>query len=160
MSSSPLTARQRRAAKRPGRKLLGLDLGERRIGVAVSDDTGLIATPINVIDLRRGSLADIARIALEQTVDAIVAGLPLNDAGDEGYQARDVRSQCAALSDLTPLPIVMWDERLTTAIAEDILAARGRPSRKRLAELDAVAAAVMLQSYLDSHPLERGASRS
>ena len=56
-------------------------------------DTGLIATPMSVIDLQRGSLADIARIATEQSVDGIVAGLPLNMLGDEGYQARDVRAQ-------------------------------------------------------------------
>jgi len=156
LSGAPQTARQRRTARRPGRKLLGIDLGARRIGIAVSDDTGLIAAPVAVIDLQRGDLSDIALVATKYDVEAIVAGLPVNSMGDEGFQARDARAQCARLADLTQLPIVMWDERLTTAIAEDILAARGRSRRPRRDDLDAVAAAVMLQSYLDSHPLPRG----
>lgn len=155
MSDPHLTARQRRMARRPGRKLLGVDLGERRVGVAVSDDTGLIATPVTVIDLRKGSLADVAQLAHELQVDAIVAGLPLNMAGDEGRQALDVRLQCDELAGLTSLPIVFWDERLTTAIAEDMIAKRGARRRKQVRQLDAIAAAIMLQSYLDSHPLPR-----
>jgi len=133
--------------------LLGVDLGDRRIGVAVSDDTGLLATPLTVLDLRVASLDDVVRLAQEQGVAGIVAGLPLNAEGDEGYQARAVRAQCARIEKATALPIVLWDERLTTAIAEDIVAVRSKPGKGRRPPLDAIAAAIMLQSFLDSHPL-------
>lgn len=152
MSQPPRTARQRRAARRPGRKLLGLDLGARRVGIAISDDTGQIATPLRVIDLRTASLADIARIAEEEHVAGIIVGLPVNMSGEEGFQAREVRRQCDALARHTTLPIVLWDERLTSAIAEEIIAERRR-GRRRPANVDAIAAAIMLQSFLDSHPM-------
>lgn len=141
--------------RRPGPKLLGLDLGERRIGVAVSDDTGIIASPLRIVDLRHAPLTAVADLARELGVSGIVVGLPKGMRGDEGYQAREVRAMAAELEQLVELPIIFWDERLTTAIADRVLSARGGSSRDRRGQRDAIAAAVMLQSYLDAHPLPR-----
>lgn len=141
--------------RRPGPRLLGLDLGERRIGVALSDELGIIASPLTIVDLKRGSLADVAQLASEHRVDGVVVGLPKGMRGDEGYQARETRAMAAELAPLLAVPILFWDERLTSAIADRVLAERGRSSRERRGERDAIAAAVLLQSYLDAHPLRR-----
>jgi putative Holliday junction resolvase len=135
--------------------LLGLDLGERRVGVAVSDDTGVIASPDRIVDLGRFTLADVAALAAELAVDGIVVGLPKGMRGDEGHQAREVRAMAADIGRHVALPIVFWDERLTSAIADRALASSGKSTRDRRGRLDAIAAAVMLQSYLDAHPLDR-----
>lgn len=141
--------------RRPGPKLVGLDLGERRIGVAVSDDTGVIASPDRIIDLKIGSLADVAALVAEVGAAGVVVGLPKGMRGDEGHQARAARDQAAELQELVDVPILFWDERLTSAIADRALEQRGRRPRDRRIERDAIAAAVMLQSYLDAHPLPR-----
>jgi putative holliday junction resolvase len=145
----------RRKPRRPGPKLLGLDLGERRIGVAVSDDLGIIATPLRIVDLKRQALSDVAALAAELGVDGIVVGLPRGMRGDEGYQARETRTMAAEIEALTDIPIMFWDERLTSAIADRVLSGLGRSAKSRRVERDAIAAAVMLQSYLDAHPLQR-----
>jgi putative Holliday junction resolvase len=138
--------------RRTGPKLLGLDLGERRIGVAVSDDLGIIASPMRIVDLKHESLADVAAIATDQSVDGIVVGLPIGMGGSEGHQARETRALAAELGQLVNVPIFFWDERLTSAIADRALANAGRSSRERRVQKDAIAAAVLLQSYLDAHP--------
>lgn len=139
--------------RRPGAKLVGLDLGERRIGVAISDDTGIIASPDRIIDLRHGSLRDIALLVTEVGASGIVVGLPKGLRGEEGFQAREVRAQAAELEQIVTVPILFWDERLTSAIADRALEQSGRRQRDRRTERDAIAAAVMLQSYLDANPL-------
>jgi len=149
----------RRKPRRPGPKLLGLDLGERRIGVAVSDDTGVIASPDRIIDLRRSSLADVAGLALQHGVDGIVVGLPKSMTGEEGYQARETRAMAAEIEALVDVPIIFWDERLSSSIADRALSGKVRSARERSKQLDAIAAAVTLQSYLDSNPLDRTAGR-
>lgn len=152
------TARQRRKLReRPGRKLLGLDLGERRVGVAVSDDLGSISFPVGAIDLRHQSLEDVARLAQEQNVEGIVAGLPTTLSGDEGFQARQARAMAAELSEMVDLRIVFWDERLTSAIADRLLDAdRGnRRKNRNSGDRDAIAASIMLQGYLDANPYQR-----
>jgi putative Holliday junction resolvase len=145
--------RKRLRAIRPGRKLLGLDLGERRIGVAVTDDLGMFAFPHGIVDLAKSSLDEVARIAVELQVKGIVVGLPKNMRGDEGYQARETRAMAADIAQITNLPVVYADERLTSFIADQALAARGVKPRDRRTQRDAIAAAVMLQGYLDAHPL-------
>ena len=147
-----------RKPRRPGPKLLGLDLGERRIGVAVSDDTGVIASPERIIDLRRSTLADVARLATEFKVDGIVVGLPKNLRGEEAFQARETRAMAAEIEALVTVPIIFWDERLSSTIADQALAASGKRPRDRRAQLDAIAAAVTLQSYLDANPIKRSGS--
>lgn len=138
---------------RPGRKLLGLDLGERRIGVAVSDAGGSLAAPLETVDLKFASLQAVADLALRHQVEGIVVGLPTTLSGFEGHQAVEARRQAAELAELTTVPIVFWDERLTSAMADRILAASGRRTKRERGQRDAIAAALMLQSFLDAHPL-------
>ena len=145
----------RRKPRRPGPKLLGLDLGERRIGVAVSDDTGVIASPERIIDLRRATLEDVARLAAEFNVDGIIVGLPKGMRGDEGFQARSTRAMAAEIEALVDVPVIFWDERLSSSIADRALSGRVKSPRERRTQLDAIAAAVTLQSYLDANPLDR-----
>lgn len=149
------TARQRKQLReRPGRKLLGLDLGERRVGIAVSDDLGSIAFPVGIVDLRHQTLDDVARIAVKQNVAGIVAGLPTTLGGEEGFQAREARSMADDLAKLVALRIVFWDERLTSTIADRVIEAGGSKKRKsrNSGERDALAASIMLQGYLDANP--------
>lgn len=143
-------------------RLLGLDLGERRIGVAVADADGR-ATPL--LTLRRGSTPDadaaaIARIVSDQRVAEIVVGLPFEAAGHEGHQARVTRDWVDAVSPLLGVPIRYRDERLTSHLAEERLGPmkRGRgggpPSRTQRdawrARVDREAAAIILQDELDA----------
>ena len=140
-------------------KLLALDVGERRIGVAVSDETGLIATPLTTI--RRASKAeDFARIAgliREQRAGSVVVGHPLNRDGSAGPQARRVEKYAQALGlalhgeGLDAL-VILWDEYLSTWQAEEALAGAGPRSKARRAGLDAAAAAIILRDYLEARP--------
>lgn len=151
------TARQRKQQRaRPGRKLLGLDLGEVRVGLAVTDDLGSIAFPAGVVDLRRQSLDDVAQVARDRDVEGIVAGLPTTMGGEEGFQAREARAMAAALAELVSVPIVFWDERLTSTIADRVLEGRAGKKRKNRTsgDRDAIAASIMLQSYVDAHPIQ------
>lgn len=142
----------RRSRRRPGRRLLGVDLGERWVGVAATDDTGVLASPVQTIDIRRSSLDGVIQIAVERDVAAIVVGLPKTMAGSEGFQARKARDQAETLQELTDLPVIFWDERLTTAMAERIAERGGRKRRRGVAQSDALAAAILLQSYIDANP--------
>ena len=135
----------------PGR-VMALDVGERRIGVAVSDETGTIASPLRIVERGRDDLNEIRRLLAEWTVERLVVGLPTGLSGREGPQAASVRAYTAALAgSLGPEPpIDFWDERLTTAIAERVLIETGTRRAKRRERIDAVAASVILQSYLDA----------
>jgi putative Holliday junction resolvase len=133
---------------------LALDIGERRIGVAVSDPTGTVATPLTVLDAR-----DLVRDAgpLRRLVDdyepgEFVVGLPLTLAGDEGPQAATVRATVRRLIEPLGIPVAYHDERLTSAEAERAMAAAGADARARRGAVDMVAASVLLQSYLDANP--------
>ena len=137
-------------------RVLGLDVGERRVGIAISDPTGTVARPLQA--LLRGSreedFAAIAALVAEHDVELIVVGQPLSLDGTEGPQARRVARYAEALAARLPVRLVSWDERFTTVEAEEILRqSRKRRERRRArtaGEVDAVAAAVILQSYLDS----------
>jgi putative Holliday junction resolvase len=136
---------------RPGRTL-GLDVGERRIGVAIADELGMIASPLTVVERRRGDLAKIQELASHRGVDRIVVGLPTGMSGREGPQAASVRAfvdEMRAAADDGPA-IEFWDERLTTAVAERALRERGTRRSRAKGEVDAMAAAVILQGYLDA----------
>jgi putative Holliday junction resolvase len=137
-------------------KLLALDVGDRRIGVAVCDVAGVIATPLTVI--RRSSkvedFAKIACLAREQGVEGLVIGHPLNADGSAGPQARRVERYAAAMSEALRLeglsvPLIMWDEHGSTQRAQTLMIGAGRSARDRRQRIDAVAAAVILQDYLD-----------
>jgi len=132
--------------------VLALDLGARRIGLAVSDPEARIAFPVGYLE-RRGLDADLASIAdlvRERGVSRIVVGLPLRLAGGEGTGAQAARRFARALVEATGLPVELLDERLTTAEAERALQeapARTRRSRKQV--IDAMAASLLLRSYLE-----------
>ena len=137
---------------RRGGRVLALDVGARRIGVAVSDETGIVATPLATVARGRDDLGEIARLVAAWEVDRVVVGLPTGLSGREGPQAASVRAYAGVLADrLGPEPpIDFWDERLTTAIAERALVAAGTRRAQRKERIDAVAAAVILQGYLDA----------
>jgi putative Holliday junction resolvase len=138
-------------------RYLALDVGDRRVGVAVSDETGSIAAPLTVI--RRASkvqdFAHIARLVRELEVGGLIVGHPLNDDGSAGPQAQRIERYALALAkdlqaDGLDLPLTLWDESLSTRRAQQAMIAAGRKARQRRARLDAVAAAVILQDYLDA----------
>lgn len=133
-------------------RALGLDLGSKRIGVAVSDRSGTIATPRTVLlrsgDRSRDHLA-IAALVAEEEAEVVVVGLPLSLDGSLGPAARAALTEAAEIRSIVPVPVETYDERLTTVTADRaLMEARMRAeARRRL--VDKVAAAVMLQSWLD-----------
>lgn len=132
-------------------RTLGLDVGDKRIGVAVSDPLGWTAQPLTVIH-RSGTAKDVA--ALQEAtegieVDRVVAGLPLQLDGREGTQAARVRRFCQALTEATGLEVIYQDERLTTVQSERLLTSAGVSRERRKGVLDKMAAALILQSWLD-----------
>lgn len=137
-------------------RTLGLDVGERRVGVAISDPSGTVVRPLQTIvrGSREKDVAAIAGLVAEHDVELIVVGQPLSLNSTEGPQARRVARYADMLAEHLSIPVVSWDERFTTAAAEEILfQSRGRKKRQRAREegkVDAIAAAVILQSYLDS----------
>jgi putative Holliday junction resolvase len=135
-----------------GNRAMGLDVGERRIGVAIADELGMIASPHSVVERRDGDLRQLRDLAQVNRIDRIVIGLPVGMSGREGPQAATVRDFASRLQkELHPsIEIIFWDERLTTAVAERAL--RDRPARDRRLKgtVDAMAASVILQGYLDA----------
>jgi putative Holliday junction resolvase len=131
---------------------MGLDVGHRRIGVAVSDPTGLLARGVEV--LPRTSLADdLARIcALIDTlaVERVVVGHPISLSGEVGPQALDAERFAESLRETSPVPVELWDERLSTLEADRRMQEAGLSGRKRRQRIDMAAAILILQSYLDS----------
>jgi putative Holliday junction resolvase len=135
-------------------RALGIDLGTKRIGVALSDSGGLVATPYEVID-RSDPARDRRRIlelASETDAERIIVGLPLSLDGSVGPAARAALDEAAALRTITALPVETYDERLTTVTADRSLRAMNVRGRARRRVIDKVAAAVILQAWLDSHP--------
>ncbi len=130
---------------------LALDVGDRRIGLAISDDLGLTAQPLVTLKRRglRADLAALGQIVAEREVGEVVVGLPLQLDGRPGPQAEKVRGLAEALQAALSVPVVFWDERLSTKAAERALLEGGvrRAERKRV--VDQVAAALILQGYLD-----------
>lgn len=122
----------------------------------MSDELRILATPLVVLDRRRGGLSPVlgslAEISRREGVTALVVGLPLNADGSEGPQARRAKDFARIAERVIGLPVTMWDERLSSRAAEDILRAQGRNLRqvRQRGELDAVAAAAILQDYLDA----------
>ena len=130
-------------------RVLGLDVGDRRIGLALSDPTGLLASPFGFVERGPSDITDILCIAEENEAEEIVVGLPLSMSGDSGSQAGKVRGFIRELRSRTDLPIKTVDERLSTVRAQGMLRQSGRRRHRDRGELDAAAAAVILQAYLD-----------
>lgn len=136
-------------------RVLGIDYGERRIGVALSDPTGTIASPLPTLKKRRGKrppYRELERIAEEKDVEAVVVGLPLSPGGDETDWTRKVREVGDKIGRRLALPVHYVDERMTSARAERTVRRRmGLPKqeRERKERVDAAAAVLILQSWLD-----------
>jgi putative holliday junction resolvase len=130
---------------------LGIDPGDARIGVARSDPTGFLATPVETVRRGRGDLGRIAAIVAEEEAVEIVLGLPRSLSGREGPAATKTREFAARLArSVAPVPVRLVDERLTTVSAEAMLRDRGRKGTERRAVVDQAAAVLILQHALDT----------
>lgn len=150
MSDQPLA--EAVAAMAPGTRLMGLDLGTKTIGIATSDRTRQIATPVETV-ARKKFTADAARVlelAERENIGLIVLGLPVNMDGSEGPRAQSTRAFARNLQRLTPIPIVYWDERLSSAAVERMLIGADATRARRALVIDKLAAAYILQGALDS----------
>ena len=138
-----------------GSRVLGIDVGRRRVGLAISDPTRTLARPLGVLevtdhDVQDRLAAEVDRVAAEDDgLEAVVVGVPVRLDGSSGDQTAHVRQVIAGLRTRTNLPIHEIDERLTSREAEERLALREPDWRKRKSRLDAAAAAILLQDFLD-----------
>ena len=136
----------------PHPRFLGLDIGNRRIGVAVSDELGLTAQPVLTLERkhnRREDLRSLARLCRRFSVVGIVVGNPLHLSGDLSPQAEKTQAFAAELGELTGLPITLWDERLTSREAHRILYEAGHARQEHRKVVDQVAATLILQSFME-----------
>ena len=136
----------------PHPRFLGLDVGSRRIGVAVSDELGLTAQPVLTLERRhnrREDLRSLALLARRFAVAGIVVGNPLHLSGEVSPQAAKPQAFAAELGELTGLPIHLWDERLTTREAHQILYEAGHARQQHRRIVDQVAATLILQSFME-----------
>ena len=136
----------------PGVRALGIDLGSKRIGVAVSDISGAVANALTTVHRsrsRRHDHAELARLVRDEEADVVVVGLPLSLDGTEGPAARAALEEAKQLATVVEVPVEMYDERFTTVTAERGLMEAGLDARRRRDVVDKVAAAVMLQAWLD-----------
>ena len=135
----------------PGARLAGLDLGTKTVGIAISDLGLRIATPFHTIRRTKFSkdAAELLALCAREKVGGLVLGLPKNMNNTEGPRAQATRAFVRNLAPLTALPIVLWDERLSTAAAERAMLEADLSRRKRAEKIDAAAAAFILQGALD-----------
>lgn len=126
-------------------RILGLDYGEKRVGVAVSDEGGAIALPLTTLDRRKNFTVELKEISAKYGASLLVVGHPLGIEGEEGKMAKKVEKEAKRISNILSIECVLWDERYTTKQAES---AAGQSGGKK-GEKDMVAATMILQSYLD-----------
>lgn len=133
-------------------RVLALDIGEKRIGVAVSDPSGTVATPLAVLDAAKvfGDGRDLVRLVDEYEIEVVVVGLPLSMDGTEGPQAKRVRSAASRLAGFLRIPFEFADERLSSAQASKTMQETGASTREQRGSVDMVAASLFLQCYLDA----------
>lgn len=138
---------------RAGKRLLGLDLGAKRIGVALSDPLGVTAQGLTVLPRRGGvqDLQEIKTLVEKYQVEAVVIGLPRRLSGEVGPEAQAALDFAAALREYLSIPVHTWDEWLTTVQAERLLLSADLSRKKRRRVIDKVAAAFMLENYLEAH---------
>ncbi len=134
-------------------RILAVDPGSKRIGVAVSDPTGTIANPLTVIahSARQADAAAVADLADSKQADLIVVGQSFDEQGHPNQEGRRAARFADALRSQTSLPVVLWDEAFTTQDARSARVAMGVSRRRRSGHLDELAAVILLQSYLDAH---------
>ena len=139
------------AALPPMQALIGLDLGEKTIGVAVSDSFQSVATPLETVRRKKFGVdaARLAEIIAERRIGGLVLGLPRNMDGSEGPRCQSTRAFARNFDRLTPLPITYWDERLSTVAAERALLEADTTRKRRAKVIDHVAAGYILQGLLD-----------
>ena len=132
-------------------RIMGIDCGDARTGVAISDLLCSIVGSATVVPSRNRekAIADIAKLAKDNEVTEIVVGLPRNMDGSEGFKAQSCREFADQIREATGLPVHMWDERLTTVQSHNILSAHNYHGQKRKNTVDAVAASLILEGYLD-----------
>jgi putative pre-16S rRNA nuclease len=135
----------------PAGRLIGIDAGTKTLGLALSDVTRTIASPLVVLQRKRfmEDAAELLRLAQEHGIAGFVLGLPTNLDGTTGPRAQATRAFAKNLNRLTPLPILLWDERLSTAEAERTLLAADASRKRRAAVIDKLAATIILQGALD-----------
>jgi len=132
-------------------RILGIDYGDVRIGIALSDPTAFLASPFTTLQTGKAVIDEIVSLVLEHQVKKIVVGLPRNMNGSYGPATEKVRIFIQKLSKKTDTPIVEWDERLSTVSAHNALREAGLNGKKRKGVVDKVAAQIILQNYLDAH---------
>lgn len=140
-------------------RLIGIDAGTKTLGLSLSDVTRTIASPLETI-IRKKFTTDVARLlalVAEHCVSGLVLGLPRNLDGAEGPRCQATRALARNLNKITPLPVFLWDERLTTALAERMLIDADQSRKRRAEVIDKLAATLILQSALDRF---RDASRN
>src|SRR5438477_5151065 len=136
-------------------RYLGIDYGRKRIGLAISDDQGRIAMPVDVLGGTGDPIRDAAAVlaaAEDHEADQFVVGLPLNMDGTEGPQAKLTRRFATELARLSGKPTDFQDERLSSAGAESLIEAHPDARARRRRPIDPIAAQILLQNFLDSHP--------
>lgn len=133
-------------------RILALDHGTKRIGIALSDELGWTAQPLETYERQTLDLdiAHILELVRVHEVGQVLLGLPLRLSGEEGLAVQAVHQFLERLGDALPVPVVTWDERLTTADAEEMLIAADVSRKKRKGMIDRIAAAILLQSYLEA----------
>jgi putative Holliday junction resolvase len=134
-------------------RVLGIDLGSKRIGIAASDRSGTIASPLTVLQRcgsQGGDHRNIAKIVVEEEAMAIVVGLPLNMDGSEGKAAQSARAEVERMATVVGVPVYVHDERLTTVAADRVMMEQNMNAQARRKVVDKWAAAVILQAWLDS----------
>lgn len=141
------------------KRLLGIDLGLARIGLAVSDELGMLAHPLETFPAAspKKFMDRIAEIVGQRKIECVVVGLPRNMDGSVGPAAEEALAFVEKLSAQLPCPVVSWDERLTTVAANRALHEAGRKTRTTRGQVDQVAAQMLLQGYLDYLELRRDA---
>ena len=136
------------------KRALGIDLGEARIGVAISDDLGMMAHPLETIAVKeREPVARVAEIVARDKIEMIILGLPRNMDGTYGTASEKARAFAEKLRAAVPCEIKLWDERLTSVAAQKSLHAAGRNVKQSRAVIDQVAAQMILQGWLDSQAM-------
>lgn len=141
----------------PRTRVLALDIGEKRTGVALSDESRTISSPLTVLDVDKGNqwIKKVADLTEQHEVAEVLVGLPLNQHGEEGSDAEKIQKVIALLRGRLKVPVIEWDERFTTVQAQRSLLEADVSRRKRKEVIDKVAASILLQSFLDSRKFQQ-----
>lgn len=137
-------------------RIMGLDVGEARIGVAISDPTNIIASPLKTIHVKGPDqgIEEIVSLVEEHEIELTVVGLPISLSGDLGPQAKKIEEFCEVLTSRLKVPVVTYDERFSSVSADRLMREAGKKGSHQKGLRDAIAAAVILQSYLESRKYE------